>query len=126
MTPEQAEKYNIPAIQGRRKEWHRFDQVYNVVNKKGIITELKNGRPRWIVYEDGFCVNDPWEILIWIPRTIDDEQPQRGLWGMVKDLTGIYQKKPGGNWYCFGYGFECQAATPTDALLQAIAEQNKP
>ena len=127
MTPKQAKKYDIQAIQGRRTEWHRLDQVYNVVNKKGIITELrKNGRPRWILYEDGFCVNDPWAILIWLPRIFDDEQPERGLFGMVNDLVGIYQKKPGGNWYCFGYDFECQADTPTNALLQAIAEQNKP
>ena len=130
MTPEQAQKYNIPAIQGRRGEWQAGDMVYS--HKLGIgcvfiadeeITEV------YFQSETG-----SWEYktkdnkLIWLPRAIDDDNDERGLILMCQGFNGLCQlhnKK----WLCkwwIGNGLQSSTGdTPTDALLQAITEQNK-
>ena len=66
--------------------------------------------------------------VIWLPRTIDDRNPERGLWGMVNwgkwniavdsgTNQVIVWDKGMNNVYLYG-------STPTFAILQALKAQN--
>lgn len=125
MTPEQAQKYNIPVIQGGRGEWQFNDQLY--VN--GILYVVR--------YVDKSCVscisrNDYGRVfdlydsaLIWLPPAINDEQPERGLWGMVDWTRFIGETQGNGTLTILDEDTDVTwNSDPTNALLQAIAEQN--
>jgi len=80
-----------------------------------------------IVYVDEFIAswfNKPVDTnIIWLPRVIDTENPERGLIGMIK---GFQYLKYASTWFC------CMDAvmlshysgdTPTEAILKALCKQ---
>jgi len=68
-------------------------------------------------------LKDSYDDCIWIPRTIDTENPERGLWGMLKGIKELYV-----------FGDRCEltvdrgliiskCTTPTEAILKTLCEQ---
>lgn len=122
LTPEQLDmiKRLQPFFKERMGDWQEFDFHYNELFGHGVIEDQERA-------DDFHIADDPNDLRI--PKPIDWQNPDRGLWGMllgVKTLTQnaigcslivtteSYQRKYWDNNY-----------DPFTALLKALCEQEE-
>ena len=100
--------YRNPAIQNKRGEWQIGDAFTITGNCILYVTE------NTIVPKEA----------VWLALTIDDRNPERGLWGMVD-----WERAPGWQmWIGIGRDIRVKKETdniynPTLAILKALAAQ---
>jgi hypothetical protein len=134
LTPEQLDmiKRLQPLLKERRGEWQVGDNISLGDESIGIITLIKNILDGGAIYavwphNNHFQSRDTqeWadENFIWLPRFIDPDQPERGLWGMIdwkqwllQDSDSLLRMKSikSGNTHIYN---------PFTALLKALCEQ---
>ena len=79
MTEEMLKLYNHPYIQSKRGEWQVGDMLYAEGYTVPYTTFCADCQTQESMEDTG---------AIWLPRTIDDLNPERGLWEMV-DWQGV-------------------------------------
>lgn len=119
MTPEQLDMHKRlqPLYKRVMGSWLQGDNFVSFPELDDILTcdEAYLGHP---VSRDGFR----YPKAIFIPLTIDSENPERGLWGMLKDDKMIEESKS----YCIVWTDNAyEASDPTTAILKALCEQEK-
>lgn len=122
MTEKMLKLYNHPYIQNKRGEWQEGDMLYADAYTVPYSVFCPECQSQESMEDTG---------SIWLPRTIDDECPERGLLNMVKGSVYLASGIVGGaydsKWICAGLkggkNFYHYADTPTLGILMAIWDQ---
>lgn len=112
LTPEQLDmiKRLQPVFTAKIKEWADDDLCYCNQCGNQILTYWKHGQQ---------CPVEP----LWIPRPIDWQNPERGLWGMIRRFKTLGE---GTDCVCYiSNHVEVTGKDPFTALLKALCEQEK-
>ncbi len=121
MNTEQLELYKVlqPLFEEKMGKWQRGDRYI-------LVSEV--GNP--ILYFSETCSSCEFETTLdrlRVPLTIDDRNPERGLWGMLGDFRELLYCD--GMWTVYfqpkelGDQNETTASTPTLAILKALVAQ---
>lgn len=132
MTPIELELFTKlqPQLLERKGEWKVGDSAFNKETKSFYIYRERLDNVHYFLTESAneheYLTNEL-DQFIWLPRFVDLDQPERGLWGMLdwnkwrvrtataeKGSLMIYLKDD--QYYLYD-------GNPTEAVLRALAEQ---
>jgi len=134
LTPEQLDmiKRLQPFFKEKMGEWQVGDEFYNeVVGELGAVHKIHADGLECFYYEGGVGFIGYRNIdnkLLRIPKPIDWQNPERGLWGMITSSYKTIETFPRKTIITVGIDptyKEFDAADPFTALLTTLCEQER-